>query len=52
MKDVRVTTKNGGVYVIRKATWLGTNLVGHTDSEPVLRVFVIDDTDELEEVTS
>lgn len=52
MKDIRVTTESGGVYIIREATWLGTNLVGHTDNDPVTRVFVINETDSLEELTA
>jgi len=46
MRNVIVTTATGGIYTVLDATAFGPDaLLGHTASDPQLRVFRLLDTD-------
>jgi hypothetical protein len=46
--DIKITTENGGIYIIYDATAFGLDaVVGRTESDPELRIYKLRDTDTL-----
>lgn len=51
MKNIKVTTASGGVYIILEASAFGPDaIIGHTKSDPKHRIFNIADDDKIEEI--